>query len=134
MAETSTHSLARILKVGARVEPAEVKAVVLGFLYFFFLLGSYYILRPVRDAMATSYGPDPASLSQLYTGTFIGTLIIASLFAAASNRIKLQTLLPWAVCLTVLTRFLKNCACTIPGRPKAGSRRKAAKKDVFLIF
>lgn len=87
----------------ALIEPYEVKAVVLGFLYYFFLLGSYYILRPVRDAMATSYGPDPASLSQLYTGTFIGTLIVAPLFAFASNRIKLQTLLPWVYGVIVIT-------------------------------
>ncbi len=85
------------------VEPHEIRAVVLGFLYYFFLLGSYYILRPVRDAMATSYGADPASLSQLWTGTFIGTLIFVPMFAFASNRVKLQTLLPWVYGFIVLT-------------------------------
>lgn len=85
------------------IEPHEIRAVVLGFLYYFFLLGSYYILRPVRDAMATSYGPDPASLSQLYTGTFIGTLIFAPLFAAASNRITLKALVPWVYGFIVIT-------------------------------
>lgn len=85
------------------VEPHEIRAVVLGFLYYFVLLGSYYILRPVRDAMATSYGPDATSLSQLWTGTFIGTLIFVPLFAFASNRIKLQTLLPWVYGFIVLT-------------------------------
>ena len=93
----------------APVEPYEIRAVVLGFLYFFFLLGSYYILRPVRDAMATSYGPTPGDLSQLYTGTFIGTLIFAPLFAVASNRIKLQTLLPWVygfIAITLVGFFL----------------------------
>ena len=85
------------------VEPHEIRAVVLGFLYYFFLLGSYYILRPVRDAMATSYGSDPTSLSQLWTGTFIGTLVFVPLFAAASNRVKLQTLLPWVYGFIVIT-------------------------------
>ncbi len=85
------------------VEPHEIRAVVLSFLYYFFLLGSYYILRPVRDAMATSYGSDPTSLSQLWTATFAGTLVFVPLFAAASNRIKLQTLLPWVYGFIVLT-------------------------------
>lgn len=85
------------------VEPHEIRAVVLGFLYYFFLLGSYYILRPVRDAMATSYGADAQSLSQLWTGTFIGTLIFVPMFAFATNRLKLQTLLPWVYGFIVLT-------------------------------
>ncbi len=85
------------------VEPHEIRAVVLGFLYYFFLLGSYYILRPVRDAMATSYGSDPTSLSQLWTATFLGTLVFVPLFAFASNRVKLQTLLPWVYGFIVLT-------------------------------
>ena len=87
----------------APIEPYEIRAVVLGFLYFFFLLGSYYILRPVRDAMGTSYGPTPADLSQLYTGTFIGTLIFAPLFAVAASRIKLHTLLPWVYGFIAIT-------------------------------
>ncbi len=86
-----------------KVEPHEIRAVALGFLYYFFLLGSYYILRPVRDAMATSYGSDAASLSQLWTGTFIGTLIFVPMFAFATNRLKLQTLLPWVYGFIVLT-------------------------------
>ena len=39
----------------AEVEPREVKAVVISFVYFFFLLASYFILRPLRDTMGTGY-------------------------------------------------------------------------------
>ncbi|MHB1204507.1 MAG: NTP/NDP exchange transporter [Rhodospirillaceae bacterium] len=95
--------LIRLLQRVVPIEPHEVRAVVLGFLYYFFLLGSYYILRPVREAMGTTYGPDPTSLSQLYTGTFIGTLIVAPLFATVANRIKLQTLVPWIYGFIVIT-------------------------------
>jgi AAA family ATP:ADP antiporter len=95
--------LTRIFQRIAPVEAFEVRAVVLGFLYYFFLLGSYYILRPVRDAMATAYGSDAGSLSQLYTGTFIGTLILAPLYATAANRIKLSALVPWVYGFIIIT-------------------------------
>src|SRR5258708_5374998 len=42
----------------ARVEPHERRALALAFACNFMLLGSYYILRPVRDAMATVFGVD----------------------------------------------------------------------------
>ena len=48
--------LARLLKTVANVEPDEVKAVVVSFLYFALLMASYFIVRPVRDAMGTVYG------------------------------------------------------------------------------
>ncbi len=37
--------------------------------YFFMLLCAYYLLRPVRDAMAISAGLE--NLRWLYTGTFV---------------------------------------------------------------
>src|SRR4051812_7577623 len=93
MAEPS-HPIARIFKAAAKIEADELRVVVLSFLYYFFLLGSYYILRPVRDAIGTVYGSTPADISTLFTGTFFGTLILAPLYAAAANRIKLSKLLP----------------------------------------
>ena len=70
-----------------------MKAVSLSFVYFFFLLGSYYILRPVRDAMGTVYGVD--DLEVLWTYTFIFSFIAAPVFGYFASRLKLSTLLPW---------------------------------------
>ncbi|MDX2225359.1 MAG: Npt1/Npt2 family nucleotide transporter [Rhodospirillaceae bacterium] len=91
---TPPSAIARLFKVTAAVEPHEVKAVVLSFLYFFFLLGSYYILRPVRDAMGTVYG-DGEALEVLYTFTFFATFICAPIYGAFASRLKLATFLPW---------------------------------------
>lgn len=84
---------ARWLGATANIEPHEMRAAVLSFLYFFFLLGSYYILRPVRDAMGTVYGSD--QLEKLYTYTFLATLVAAPIYGAVASRLKLSTLLPW---------------------------------------
>ncbi len=84
---------ARLLKLVADVEPEEVKAVVISFVYFFFLMASYFILRPLRDTMGTIYGVD--HLQELFTGTFIVSFIVAPLYAGFASRIRLATFLPW---------------------------------------
>src|SRR5215218_5213807 len=85
--------LARIARATAAIEPHELRAVLLAFAYFFFLLGSYFILRPVRDAMGTVYGSD--NLEHLWTWTFLVTFITAPVFAWMTSRLKLSALLPW---------------------------------------
>jgi AAA family ATP:ADP antiporter len=87
------NALARLFRSVAKVEPHETRAVVMAFLFFMFLLGSYYVLRPVRDALGTVYGAK--NLQELYTGTTIGTLIAAPVYAAFASRIRLATFLPW---------------------------------------
>jgi AAA family ATP:ADP antiporter len=82
-----------VFKSLAGVEPHELSAVMLSMLYFFFLFGSYSVVKPVRDAMGTVYGIN--HLNQLFLGTFIGTLILAPLYAGLASRLKLSTFLPW---------------------------------------
>lgn len=48
--------VSRALGLIAEMEPREAKAVVISFVYFFFLMASYFILRPLRDTMGTVYG------------------------------------------------------------------------------
>ena len=84
----------------ARVEPHERKALALAFLCNFVLLGSYYILRPVRDAMATDFGVD--RLQELFTGTLILTLLVSPLFAWLTDTFKLSRVLPGVFWFLVL--------------------------------
>lgn len=77
--------------------------MALAFACNFVLLGSYYILRPVRDTVATVFGVD--QLQNLFTGTFIGTLIASPLYALIASRVTLRRLLPgvfWFWLLNVL--------------------------------
>ena len=95
--------LARLLKTLAKVEPGEVKAVVVSFVYFALLMGSYFVVRPVRDAMGTVYGVD--NLEELYTGTFIASFFLAPAYAFLASRIRLATFLPWVYGFIALTMF-----------------------------
>jgi len=85
--------LARVFKSAAVIEPFEVKAVILSMLYFFFLFGSYSVIKPVRDAMGTVYGIE--RIQELFTGTFIASFLFAPLYSGLASRIKLSTFLPW---------------------------------------
>ncbi len=87
----------------AQVRPRERKAVALAFACNFALLASYYILRPVRDTLATDFGPQQLQL--LFTGTFIGSLVASPIYTALTARISLRRLLPgvfWFWLLNVL--------------------------------
>ena len=77
--------------------------MLLAFACNFLLLASYYILKPVRDTVATVFGAD--QLQMLFTGTFIGTLIASPIYAWLAARVRLNRLLPgvfWFWVLNVL--------------------------------
>ena len=58
-----------------RAQAGEERAVALAFGYFFMLMCSYYLLRPLRDAMAIEAGLE--NLPWLYVGTFAATLVLS---------------------------------------------------------
>jgi AAA family ATP:ADP antiporter len=98
--------LARLLKSVAVVEPYEVKAVILSMLYFFFLFGSYSVVKPVRDAMGTVYGV--AHLQELFTATLIASFVFAPLYSGLASRLRLSSFLPWVygfVTVTILAFY-----------------------------
>jgi AAA family ATP:ADP antiporter len=89
--------------VVAKVEPYERKALILGFACNFVLMTSYYILRPMRDAMATVFGVE--QLQNLFTGTLVLTLIVSPLFAWLTDTFKLSRVLPGVFALMILNIF-----------------------------
>ena len=83
----------RLFRSLAAVEPLEVRAVALSMLYFFFLFGSYSVIKPVRDAMGTVYGV--AHLQELFTATLLVSLVCAPLYSMLTARFRLSAFLPW---------------------------------------
>jgi AAA family ATP:ADP antiporter len=81
-------------------------ALILAFLCHFVLLGSYYILRPLRDTMATVFGV--GELQDLFTGTFLITLLCAPLFAWGASKLKLTQFVPgifWLLLVNLLVFY-----------------------------
>ncbi|MGE3247943.1 MAG: NTP/NDP exchange transporter [Beijerinckiaceae bacterium] len=71
---------------------AERGAVVWSFLYFFCLLASYFILRPLRDEMGVAAGRD--MLQYLFTATFAVMLVAAPLYAFVWSRLPRRLFIP----------------------------------------
>lgn len=83
-----------LLKNSVNVQEGEIRALLLSFVYFFFLLAGYYIIRPIRDEMGVAGGVD--NLPWLVTGTLAGMMLanpIFSFFVARYSRVKFIT---WA--------------------------------------
>ncbi len=73
-------------------EPGEWRRLTLSFVYFALLLASYYLIRPVRDALAAGSGA--ASIKYLATAVFVVMLAIVPVFGALVARVRRSRLLP----------------------------------------
>ena len=68
--------------------------LALAFVYFFCVLGSYYVLRPIRDAMGIAGGTD--DLPWLFLGTLVLTLIISPIFSSLVARLPRARFVAWS--------------------------------------
>ncbi|HXH82448.1 MAG TPA: MFS transporter, partial [Candidatus Tectomicrobia bacterium] len=75
-----------------RIEPGELGAALWSAAYFFCLLCSYYVLRPVREEMGIAGGVE--RLPWLFTGTFVAMAAAVPVFGALAARYPRRTLLP----------------------------------------
>src|SRR5262245_27431005 len=96
----------RLVRRIANPDPHVLNVLVVAFLANFVLLASYYILRPVRDAMATVFGVD--QLQNLFTGTLVLTLIFSPAFAWLTDTFKLSRALP-GVFWFIIANLLAFC-------------------------
>lgn len=92
MNNKSNGPISRILKAAAKVEPNEVRATVLSFLFVFTLMAAYFIIRPVRDAMASDW--TRAETSWLWTMTFFFSVIGVSLYGFIISRVSFSKVVP----------------------------------------
>jgi AAA family ATP:ADP antiporter len=77
----------------ADVEPGELQALFWSFTYFFTLLCSYYIIRPMRDEMGIAGGVD--KLQWMFTGTFLAMLAAVPFFGWVAKRFPVRRFLPY---------------------------------------
>ena len=75
-----------------RAEPNELPALAWSFAYFFLVLCSYYLLRPVRDTVGVALGRE--ELQRLFTVTFFAMLVLVPVFGWLCARLPRARLLP----------------------------------------
>lgn len=102
--------LARFFKSASNIEPHELKATVLSFLFVFVLMTAYSILKPVRDALGADWGA--VGLSVAWTINFVLSVIAVSLYGAALSFIRFRVVVPGVYGFFAFT-FLALYAITV---------------------
>lgn len=85
---------------------SDLRRVILAASAFFFLLFSYSMLRPVRDAMGVRTGA--GKLQWLFTGTFIATVLVIPIIGWVVRNVRRSRVLPivYTVIISNLLIFL----------------------------
>jgi AAA family ATP:ADP antiporter len=89
---STSNPISRFLKRVSRIEAHEVNATLSSFLFVVILMSAYYILRPVRDAMASDWSD--AEVSWLWTINFFISTAVVALYGVAVSRFRFQLLVP----------------------------------------
>ena len=82
----------RLIGRVALVEKQEMAAVIAAFLLFFFVLGGYFCVRPVRETVGTILGRD--RVAHLYLWTWVGSIVIIPIFGLLVARLRRSVVLP----------------------------------------
>ena len=89
LAKSRTFLLGKLIGI----ERHEYAAVAWSFVYFFCVLSSYYMIRPIRETMATVSGSE--TIPYLFFGTFMATMLVTPVFGALTSRYPRRKFLPW---------------------------------------
>lgn len=98
--DSSSQRLAAFVNRVLGAGPGEYAAAGWSFTYFFCILGAYYMLRPVREAMAVESGPE--TIPYLFMGTFVAMLVATPVFGWVASRYPRRVFLPWVYYFFIL--------------------------------
>jgi len=87
-----------------KVLPGERAALLLGFAFHFCVLASYYLVRPLRDALGLEGGA--GQLQWLFTATFVVMLLMVPLFGALASRLPAVRFVPLIYRLIALSMLV----------------------------
>jgi AAA family ATP:ADP antiporter len=87
-----SNPIVRLVKTATKIEPNELRATVLSFLFAFSIMAAYFILRPVRDALSSDWSDE--QLSWLWTSTFFFSALAVSLYGAVISHVRLKVIVP----------------------------------------
>jgi len=84
--------LAKLLKRVATIEPNEIAVVIAAFLLFFFIMGGYFAVRPVRETIGTILGREQTADVWVYTS--LAAVLVIPLYGAIVARVRRSVFLP----------------------------------------
>ncbi|MGY0505004.1 NTP/NDP exchange transporter [Luteimonas sp. e5] len=108
----------------ARIHAGEWPALLVSFLYFFFVLSAYYVIRPVREQLAAAVGS--TQLPWFFAATFIATLALTPVFAWLVSR--------WPRRVVVPVVYLFFIACLLAFMPFFASEGLLSPRVLGIVF
>lgn len=124
--------LTRIVRAATKVEPNELNATLLSFLFVFVLMTAYFIMRPVRDAMASDWTDVEVSL--LWSMTFFFSVIAVSIYGAAISIVRFRWLVPGVYAFFAASFFLFFFGSTFIADPVLIDKSFYVWLSVFSLF
>ena len=91
----------RLVKAATMIEPNEIRTVVVSFSFVFILMAAYYILRPVRDAMASDWSNTEISI--LWNIQLVLSTVGVALYGLACSHVRFRLLVPAVYIFFALT-------------------------------
>ncbi|MED6332674.1 MAG: MFS transporter [Pseudomonadota bacterium] len=85
--------IADVIRSATLIERQEQRAVFISFFLVFVLMAAYYMLRPVRDSMASDWSN--TEISVLWNIQFVLSLTFVAIYGVAVSRIKFRHLVPF---------------------------------------
>lgn len=126
------NSLTRIVRTATKVEANELNATLLSFVFVFVLMTAYFIMRPVRDAMASDWSDVEVSL--LWTTTFFLSVVAVSLYGAAISFVRFRFLVPGVYAFFAASFFLFYFGSTFVTDPVLIDKGFYVWLSVFSLF
>lgn len=123
---------AAILLRWVKVEPSERAALLLGFAFHFCVLASYYLVRPLRDALGLEGGA--GQLQWLFTATFVVMLVMVPLFGAVVSRLPAVRFVPLVYRLIALTMLVFGVLISYRVAPVAVGRVFFVWISIYNLF
>jgi AAA family ATP:ADP antiporter len=82
----------RILQHVVDIKPRELRSIAWSWLYFFSLLASTFVMRPLRDSMGLNGGAD--KYPWLFTGTLVAMVVVSPPFALLVTKLPRKRFIP----------------------------------------
>lgn len=89
---TQQNSLSRVVEILSAIKPQEFRVTLAAFAMVFILMASYFVLRPVRDAMASDW--TDTEVSFLWNIQFFVSIGIVSLYGLLVSHMRFKTVVP----------------------------------------
>ncbi len=120
------------MMASTNIRESEVHACSLAFLMAFLLMGSYYVLRPVRDALASDW--TDAEVSVLWTLNFFFSASAVLLYGWAVSYVRFKRLVPFVYISFSLSFTLFYLCIVFYSHPVAVDKTFYVWVSVFSLF